>query len=265
MSSFFENGVTSSSSGSDSFLQKPVIVTGSTWWVNSATGSDSNSGTEALPFATLAHALSSATADNGDLIIVASGHSETLTSAITITKSVRIYGLGSGASAPNFTVNAAVNGFTIGTTPNGVELNNLYFPAGTTTPNTGRINIATNAGLVRITNCTFLCGANDTDTLVIGAQCYPIIESCSFSVTASGPASGIKITTASLLASEIRSCSFDGGSYPWTNGAIYSTVAHTNFVYDSLTLTNKAKIIHTAAAKGYVSNLSVANDCRVSV
>ena len=48
----------------------------------------------------------------------------------------------------------------------------------------------------------------------------------------------------------VDDCTFDGGDYNWDNAALYSAVAHTEFVYRDNTLTNKASIIHTAASKG---------------
>ncbi len=189
MAKFLENGLDSTG---DDVLDGEIITTGVVIWVDSVAGNDSNAGTKEAPLATLAAAHSAATAANGDIIVIKSGHTETLTSSITISKAgTKIYGLGSGSSAPNFICNAAIDCIDI--TGANVEINNLYFPAATTATATALIN-------------------------VIGMF--------------------------------VQGCTFDGSTYNWDDGAIYSAVAHTSFHYDSITLSNNAKIKHTAAAKG---------------
>jgi hypothetical protein len=73
---------------------------GNVWWVDSNIGSDSNSYGSSRgnyphrPFATVAHAISAATANNGDLIMVAPNHTETLATAgaWTVPAGVQIIG-----------------------------------------------------------------------------------------------------------------------------------------------------------------------------
>lgn len=259
----FENGLASSTSGADSFLQNEIFTTGAVIWVDSVNGNDSNTGTEAKPLATLAQAITNATANNGDIIVLKSGHTETRTSAITVSKAgLRIFGIGSGSSAPNFICNAAIDCITV--TANDVVLNNLYFPAGTTANNSARINV--DARNVRIKGCTFLCGAYDIDTITItasGIDCK--IESCTMTISAALPQRGVSIESASAVGLFVNSCTFNGGSYNWTLGAIYSTVAHLNYFYDTITLTGDCAIVHTAAAKGSISNIIASTGSAVSI
>lgn len=253
MAVYFENGV--SDGACDDFVSDFLICTGSSYWVDSVNGNDSNSGTESLPFATLAHAISTCSANNGDVIFVKSGHVETLSSAITINAAgLKIFGIGAGSAAPKFTVAAAINGFNI--TANNVEINNLYFPVGTTIANTCRVQI--DAANVRIKGCTFLCGTYDANTILLTANAlYAEVESCSMTVSASGPSAGIKVNSASAVGFKVSNCAFNGGtSTNWGNGAIYSAVAHLNFFYNRVTLTLGADIRHTAAAKGYIGALN---------
>lgn len=259
----YENGLVSTTSGGDSFISSDITITGTAIWVDSVNGNNSYAGTEEFPLATLAQAITNATASNGDLIILKSGHTETLTANLALSKAgLKILGLGSGSSAPNFKSNANIDLFTVSAA--GVELNNLYFLASTTATCTARIDI--NAANCRIKGCTFLCGAFDQNSITITASgLYASIISCSMSVTADGPDAGVIVESASAVGLRIESCSFSGGTYNWDDAAIYSASAHTNFVYDTVTLTNKAHIIHTAAAKGYVTGVVAGDNSQVRV
>lgn len=80
---------------------------GNVWFVNSVTGSDGNTGAADNPFATLAHAIVAASADNGDIIVLEAAHAESGAGAgaWTINKSgITVWGLGYGADRPTFTI-----------------------------------------------------------------------------------------------------------------------------------------------------------------
>lgn len=260
MSLILDNGITTSVLA-DSFISEHLLLTGNLLYVSSVGGNDSNPGSESEPFATLAAAIAAATANNGDMIIVKSGHTETLASAITVNKAgLKIFGLGAGSSRPNFTVNAAIDGFNI--TAASVEINGLYFPVGTTAINTARINI--DAANVKIRGCTFMCGQYDSESITLTANAlYARIESCSFTISANGPDTAIRVESASTAGLVIKDCALNGGDHNWDLGGIYSAVAHTNFIYDSIALTGEASIKHTAAAKGVISNTTAADGSEV--
>ncbi len=245
MAKFLENGLDSTG---DDVLDGEIITTGVVIWVDSVAGNDSNAGTKEAPLATLAAAHSAATAANGDIIVIKSGHTETLTSSITISKAgTKIYGLGSGSSAPNFICNAAIDCIDI--TGANVEINNLYFPAATTATATALINVG--AANARIKDCTFVCGAYTQYAITLpSAGDHVRLIDCTFSVSADGPDAGVIVESANVIGMFVQGCTFDGSTYNWDDGAIYSAVAHTSFHYDSITLSNNAKIKHTAAAKG---------------
>ena len=79
---------------------------GNVWFVNSVSGSDGNVGTADSPFATTAHAIVAAVANNGDVIVWEAGHAETIVAAggITVNKAgLTFWGLGQGKTAPTFT------------------------------------------------------------------------------------------------------------------------------------------------------------------
>jgi hypothetical protein len=89
----------------------PLINTnGNYWFVSSLSGSNGNDGKSiATPFATLAYAASFSGVSNGDVIIVLSGHTETVASnsAITIPANIRVYGQGNQDGRPTFTFSTA--------------------------------------------------------------------------------------------------------------------------------------------------------------
>lgn len=260
----FENGIVSSSAGGSSDIATDIFVTGDVWWVDSVNGNDANDGRNRnAPLATLEQAHTNAAGGNGDLIILEAGHTETLGASLTISKDgLRILGLGTGSSKPSFTCNAAIDMFNI--TGEHVEINNLLFPVGTTAQNTARINVANDG--VRIENCDFYCGQYDLETITLATlvdDC--VIKGCTFTVSADGPDSAIEIEAADVLGLLVESCTFDGGSSNWDNAAIYSTVAHDEWIYRSNTLTNKAHIIHTASAKGQCVGVIAGDGSRVEV
>lgn len=264
MAVFIEDGLATSSEGADTFITKDILSTGAIHWVDSATGSDSNSGSEQSPLATLAQAVTNATASNGDIIVVKSGHTETLTSGITVNKAgLKIFGIGSGSSAPKFTVAAAIDGISV--TANDVELNNLYFPVGTTANNTARVNV--DARRVRIKGCTFLCGQYDVSSVTItanGIDCE--INSCTFTISADGPDHGVIVENAAAHGLFIYNSTFNGGSYNWDVAAIYSNVAHLNWLYDTVTLTGDAGVQHANTSnKGVFSNMISSTGSQVQV
>src|SRR5258705_1677161 len=90
----------------------PLITSfaGNVYWVSSSSGSDGGKGTRERPFATLAYAISRCTANQGDVIFVAPGHTETITSATALpfnVAGVTIVGVGAGATRPTFTFTTA--------------------------------------------------------------------------------------------------------------------------------------------------------------
>ena len=263
MSKIFENGVVSSTSGADNFIINDLIITGDIHFVDSVNGNDGNSGTDESPLATLGQAVTNSTANNGDVIVVKQNHVETLAGAIALSKAgVKIFGVGSGISRPTFTVDGAFDGLNV--TAARVEVNNLRFVQGTTAPNTSHINVS--AAGCKIKGCAFELGVNDLECITLTTGCVdPIIESCVFEIKADGPDAGIEIEDAGVLGLVVRSCSFDGGIFNWDNAAIHSTVAHTEYVYDTNTLTSGADIIHTAAAKGYVTGNIAGDSSHVQV
>lgn len=96
--------------GGVTMMGLPVLNThwGNVFWVDSGTGSNGNKGTQARPFATIDYAVGRCTANNGDMIMVAAGHVETVIAAAGLdldVAGISIIGMGNGSDRPtiNFT------------------------------------------------------------------------------------------------------------------------------------------------------------------
>lgn len=124
------------------------------FWVDSNRGSNSNKGTFQRPLATVDYAIGLCTANNGDIIMVAEGHSETLTSAAAISADIAgisIIGLGQGDLRPTFTFTTST-GATFAIGANDVYLHNLRFLCGIANQT---IMLDVNALRVDIHKCAF--------------------------------------------------------------------------------------------------------------
>ena len=112
----------------------PLLNTygGDVYWVNSATGSNGNKGTREKPFATLDYAIGRCTANNGDLILVAPNHAETITGVGGIAADVAgitIVGLGVHNQRPRFLMDGATTvSFTVSAAD--VAVKNCVFASG---------------------------------------------------------------------------------------------------------------------------------------
>jgi hypothetical protein len=152
---------------------------GQVYWVSNATptlpgqigGSDGNPGTFNAPFSTLEYAITSCTANRGDIIFIKPGHAETISSATALAfdvAGVAIVGLGAGTKRPTFTLGTAA----------------------TTT-------IAVSADNISISNCRFIGNfLSITSAFTVAAAAYFTIDNCSFTDTSAilGFLSAVKTT-----------------------------------------------------------------------
>jgi hypothetical protein len=109
------------------------VRSGNTYWVYSGAGLDSNDdATIEKPLATIDHAIGHCTANNGDIIYVKEGHTETITAAAQIVcdiAGITIIGLGAGDDRPTITFGTAV-GASLSVTAASVTIKNIHFKAG---------------------------------------------------------------------------------------------------------------------------------------
>lgn len=250
----FSNGVT--------VRNMPVLnaYSGEVYWVDSNAARTSGAkGSFSNPYLTLGAAADNTKLANGDTIVIKAGHTESLAATVTLDTKVKVLGLGEGAMRPKFTMTtASIYGLTIST--DDVTISNLYFAASTAAV-TGRIYVGGDRCTVE--NCYFLCGAYDTNTILMGvtagvgiADDFSLIAN-EFHVTASGPATAIHIPK-TCVRTKIMYNLFNGMSAAnaWTSGAVYSSGVHTHclvqgnnalFMYAST-----GAVRFTAAATGLI-------------
>lgn len=119
----------------------PLLQTqpGQVFWVSNSTtlangevsGSNGNAGTFTNPFATIAFAMTMCKANHGDIIMVKSGHAETISSAAILTLTVAgvaIIGLGAGSARPTLTFTTAATA-NIPVTAANISIQNILFKA----------------------------------------------------------------------------------------------------------------------------------------
>lgn len=143
---------------------------GKIYYVDSTSGSNNNTGLDpAGAKATIAGAVSAATANNGDVILVMPGYSETVTAAITLSKAgVRVIGLGDGLLRPSITGNGTIDAVNI--TGANVQFENFQFPAPGTDDQTADINVAAAGVVIRNTyHIGSTTSKNKTDIITVAS------------------------------------------------------------------------------------------------
>lgn len=252
----YPNGV-GGTTGADLATAAPLYASGTVWYVSSVSGTDAASpaGQDRVkPLATLAQAHTSASA--GDVIVLLSGHTETLTAAQTFSKAgILLLGEGSGSSRPRFTRNGDVNMFDV--TAAGVAIWNVFFVASTTASTKSRLRTAAVATLAR--DCYFECGANDTGPAfetVTGASQIRVRDttyvSTATSVTAQ-PHSAIKVTNA-LTDLDLDGVVLSGGTVGWSNQyAFNGAAAITRLWAIDLDLLADSDVTLATGTSGYIA------------
>ncbi len=195
---------------------------------------DSNNGTDqagsgrspADPVATIDFAIGLCTDSEGDVILVAPAHAETLTTLITLDViGVGIFGLTRGTLRPQITINANIDGIDI--TAANCRVSGLYFNEGTNA-HTSSINVAA-AGVI-IDHCHFDMGVNDLESITVASGIQLVIEDCTGVVSANGPDAWVEIEGAGVDQTTIRNNEISGsdGSDAFDAAIINSVVANSN-------------------------------------
>lgn len=205
-------------------LSGATYLSGAVQWLDTINGNNANAGTlPELPVKTLAQAVTNS-ATNG-IIVVGEGSSESIAAGQVISLAgLKLFGCGTGSSRPRYTCTGGATILFEVNTNGGVWIEGFYFPASTAVP-TAQVSIAT-AGCV-VKDCYFECGANDTNRsllLTTTSATQTRIDGCSFVATASRPAIGLQIASA-VADTTIVNCTFDGGSYGWSDYALKITAA----------------------------------------
>ena len=115
-------------------LGAPIVNTygGNLFWVDSGSGSDGNKGSHDQPWATIDYAVGKCTVNNGDMVMVKAGHSETYSAAAGATldvAGVHFVGLGTGSDRPKIIMDTAAT-VDINVTAANCGFHNFQFEAG---------------------------------------------------------------------------------------------------------------------------------------
>jgi hypothetical protein len=227
MGNFLPSGV-GETVGDDLATSSPIYMSGNVWFVQSTTGTDAASPAgknKAEPLATLNQANTNAV--SGDIVALLSAHTETRTTAITITKSLTIVGCGTTSSkpAPQLKNNAAAASlFIINTAGIYVEFRNIYFPAQVQSCSATKISIG--QGNVRFVGCYFEANVFDAAAVVTlpttGTESEVDFDACTFISTgtssSSQPLSAISGTS---ITAHVRfdGSTFSNGTYGWSGAS----------------------------------------------
>lgn len=179
-------------------------------FVDSATGDDANSGTRDAPFATFGQAVT--TANILDVIVLFSGHAETITSAITISKKLIVIGEGSGTSRPTLTPNIASNGKLLNITAQ-CHFHGIIF-APHAQANTGNTIDCASASGSRFNYCEFQSDQYDDGIQLLMDPAASWVSNCVFKSNATSVAN--RPVRAFKDVRLMTDCTITGGTYGWT-------------------------------------------------
>ncbi len=201
----------------------PLYMDGRVWYVHSGTGVDSASprGLEAkAPLATLGQAITNAA--NDDMIVLLSGHSQTVSSGITVNKKLTIVGEGTSGGKPAATLRRSADVALLTITALYVSLRNIYFPTDTVACST---NIRVDAQIedTVIEGCYFEIDGNSTGfawALVLGHHAH--VKDCTFVSSATSGASRPVQALLNLGKDGVvmDGVTLDGGTYGWATYAV---------------------------------------------
>jgi hypothetical protein len=209
----------------------PLQLSGNVWFVSSLTGTDA-SGTagqnKEKPLATLAQAVTNAS--SGDMICLLTGHTETRTSAIAISKSLRIVGIGTTSGKPSVQLknNQAAAALLTLSGSVSVEFRNIYFP--TQTQACSATLITAGSLHQNFIGCYFEGDDNVNDSIInlntstTGSRFSMVnctMVSTSTTITTQ-PVTGVKAT---LFPSAVwlDGCVFDDGTVGWSGDYVWDT------------------------------------------
>jgi hypothetical protein len=235
------------------------VTSGNTWYVSSVSGNNGNDGlSPSSPKATLAGAISVATASNGDIILLMPGHALTITGAagVSIAKAgLRIIGLGVGGNRPTFTFTTAV-GASFDISAANVAIENCRFVAGFDNI-TAMVNVT--GADVSFNGCEFI-----TNTAALGAAIGILtaatatrfrVENCLFT----GSAANSGTTTAAQIKHEVGVDYIIRGNYfqgKVTQNILNATTILRGLIADNyfVTATGTKSIAMEAASTPFISN-----------
>jgi len=196
------------------------FTTGSVFFVDSNTGSNSNDGKSPdTAFATLDYAIGNCTASKGDIIYLMPGHAETTTAIALDVVGVSIKGLGRGTARPTLTATTAASDL-LDITAASSYIENVLF-VGAASGCTALIDIASADNTFY--KCEFRHGAAPTDACTVTTGARNKWHVCRWNGTADGPDVGIEFQSATendCKDFEVIDCIFNYGLFGLDEAAI---------------------------------------------
>lgn len=237
------NGL-SQSLGDQLVVNRPLMTSYTTYFVSSTSGSDSYDGLDPdSPFATLAHAVSVA-AGNTTIIVLMSGHAETMTATLTPTAGTIIVGAGSSGGKPTVKLKMNASTTIMFTCSNaGVQLRNIWFQSNQQTNSSSRVKFTGING--RVVGCYFECGSTDTGASVefgtggSGGTCKDTTFVSTVSAAGTLPNTAL-VVSAALTDIAVDGCVFNEGTFGFNGVALSFSSTVTRMRVENLSLVNGA-------------------------
>ncbi len=257
------NGIGATAPQTDLALAKPLELEGNVWYVNSVGGDDANSGkNELAPLATLERAHTNAS--EGDMVVLQSSHTETLTSPLLLTKSLTIVGLGISDGKPMVKMlndQAAGSMWTI--TSAFVQIHNVWFPTNEQACSATRVSAGT-GDFFRMVDCYVESGPNDNFISVSGGMTANVVKDTYFISVATAasdlPANGF--TAANNLLME--GVTFDAGDFGYNSTVTAMTLGTMDFIGIEGLVLKGADITVLEGSKGYINVQTATGGARVN-
>jgi hypothetical protein len=260
----YENGI-GGSTGSILATAPRLVMSGAVWYVDSTTGTDAASpaGQDRVkPLATLAQAYTNASA--GDIIVFLAGHTEIITSNVTLAKAgLALIGEGTTTTMPKFTWNG-VGGVPYTLSAINCYVDNLWFAASSQSPgSSGRVRV-TGAGNIFV-GCKFDSGAND-DYAALAIEAANIsISGATFTNTSTTtqPLTPI-IVSAAANGLWIDNSTIDGGTIGWSGRlGLNVNTGSTSVKITRLNLLRDSDVTLVTACTGWIATKTLSGSTRL--
>lgn len=259
-SNIIESGPVNSN-GSDTFIRQKVYTdAGEVYYVDSANGLDTNAGTDPnAPFATLGAAVTAASA--GALIVLRSGHAETLSATLTISTTDLVI----VAEDDTVTITVNVSGAPgISATIQEVTFRGITFTSTSGVASTSLLTISGDG--CHVHNCRFNCDTSLVAGLEAGGA-YQYVTDCTFTslptAVAAKPQYGLYVSSPGDSGSITSvNCTFDGGTVGFSTAALGGNNIYVTRI-EKVTLKNGADIVIDPDSSGYIHVESMDGDCNV--
>lgn len=200
----------------------PLLMNQRVWFVDSQTGNTSYSGKDRKsPKATIAQAVAAISTNDDHIIVCLSGHTEEVSTTITLGQRITLIGEGSSGGTPTVKLTmAATTNDTISITAARCEISGIHFqpPGQAASPGAATASFISGAvSNVWIRECHFDCDEHSDGPGVdmqSGANDW-FFQNCIFTSTeatvGSLPDSALR-TAAAITGLRLEGCAFDGGT-----------------------------------------------------